>query len=316
MNQVTNQHHKTFENIRRYSKEGREFWSARDLLPILEYSSWDKFKAVIRKAIKACDNSDISSADHFSQVGKMVTIRSKTERHIPDDDYHLSRYACYLIVQNGDSTKPAIANVQKYFAMQTRRQELADDLAFQQLDENKKRVRFRGALKEHNRQLARTAKQAGVETGLDFGIFQNHGYKGLYGGLDAKGIHQKKNLKKSQPILDHMGRVVRNWRLTCSALRRQKTNCAATAQKVKRKPTKSISTLVLKYVKRLKSWAVPCPRIFQRRKQAPRLSRNNTKNRLAREMKMSSLKLPEGWTRTTLEAFMDFKNGIHTAKEA
>ena len=205
MNQVTNQHHKTFENIRQYSKEGREFWSARDLLPILEYSSWDKFKAVIRKAIKACDNSDISSADHFSQVGKMVTIGSKAERHISDYDYHLSRYACYLVVQNGDPTKPVIANGQTYFALQARRQELADDLAFQQLDENKKRVFLRHELKEHNKQLVEAANQAGVESGLDFAIFQNHGYKGLYGGLDAKGIQQKKGLKKSQPILDYMG---------------------------------------------------------------------------------------------------------------
>ena len=203
MNQVTNQHHNTFENIRQYSKEGREFWSARDLLPILEYSSWDKFKAVIRKAIKACDNSGIPSADHFSQVGKMVTIGSKAERHIPD--YHLSRYACYLVVQNGDPTKPVIANGQTYFALQTRRQELADDLAFQQLDEDKRRLLFRDELKEHNRQLARTAKQAGVETGQDFGIFQNHGYKGLYGGLGATGIRQRKGLKKGQKILDHMG---------------------------------------------------------------------------------------------------------------
>ena len=205
MNQVTNQYHQTFESIRQYSEEGREFWSARVLLPVLEYSSWDKFKVVIRKAIKACDNSGIPSADHFSQVGKKVAIGSGAERHIPDYDFHLSRYACYLIVQNGDPTKPVIANGQTYFALQTRRQELADDLAFQQLDEDKKRIFLRNELKEHNKQLVEVANQAGVESGLDFAIFQNHGYQGLYGGLDAKGIHQKKGLKKSQQILDHMG---------------------------------------------------------------------------------------------------------------
>ena len=205
MNQVTNQHHQTFQDIRQHNDEGREFWSARDLLPVLEYSSWDKFKAVIRKAIKACDNSGILSQDHFSQVGKKVTIGSGAERHIPDYDYHLSRYACYLIVQNGDPSKPVIANGQTYFALQTRRQELADNLAFQQLDEDKKRIFLRNELKEHNKQLVEVANQAGVESGLDFAIFHNHGYQGLYGGLDAKGIHQKKGLKKSQQILDHMG---------------------------------------------------------------------------------------------------------------
>lgn len=206
MNQATNQHHQTFEDIRQYSEEDREFWSARDLLPVLKYSRWDRFKAVIRKAMKACDNSGISSADHFSQVGKKITtIGLGAERHIPDYDYHLSRYACYLIVQNGDPTKLVIANGQTYLALQTRRQELADDLAVQQLDEDKKRVFLRNELKEHNKQLVEVANQAGVESRLDFAIFQNHGYQGLYGGLDAKGIHQKKDLKKSQQILDHMG---------------------------------------------------------------------------------------------------------------
>ena len=147
MNQVTHKHHQTFEGIRQQTEQGRDYWSARDLQPILEYSSWDKFKVVIRKAIKACENSGIPSADHFSQVGKMVPIGSGAERHIPDYDYHLSRYACYLIVQNGDPTKPVIANGQTYFALQTRRQELADDVAFQQLDEDKKRVLLRHELK-------------------------------------------------------------------------------------------------------------------------------------------------------------------------
>ena len=204
MSQVT-KHHQTFEDIRQYNEEGRDYWLARDLQHVLGYSSWNKFKAVIRKAIKACEKSGITSADHFSRAGKMVTIGSGAERFIKDYDYHLSRYACYLIVQNGDSSKQIIANGQTYFALQTRRQELADDAEFQNLDESKKRILLRSELKEHNKQLVKTANRAGVKSNLDFAIFQNHGYQGLYGGLDAKGIHTKKGLKKSQQILDHMG---------------------------------------------------------------------------------------------------------------
>ncbi len=133
----------------------------------------------------------------------MVSIGSGAKREIAD--VKLSRYACYLIVQNGDPAKPVIASGQTYFAIQTRRQELADNEVFQQLDEDKKRLFLRDELKEHNKQLVATASQAGVESGLDFAIFQNHGYQGLYGGLGAKDIHKRKNLKKSQQILDHMG---------------------------------------------------------------------------------------------------------------
>lgn len=205
MSDLEKQHHQSFESIRHEDEAGNEYWSARELQSVLDYSNWDKFKAVIKKAIKACENSGQQIPDHFSQVGKMVSIGSGAERYIDDYDYHLSRYACYLLVQNGDPTKPVIANGQTYFAYQTRRQELADDKAFQKLDEDKKRLFLRNELKEHNKQLVEAAQQAGVETSLDFAIFQNHGYKGLYGGLDSKAIHQRKGLKKSQQILDHMG---------------------------------------------------------------------------------------------------------------
>ena len=183
--------------IRHVADDGREYWSARDLMPVLEYQSWAKFKSVIGKAMDACQNSGISLDDHFAQTGKMVEIGSGAQRQVAD--YQLSRYACYLIVQNGDPSKPVIASGQTYFALQTRRQELADDATFQQLDEDKKRIFLRNELKKHNKQLVATA------THKDFAIFQNHGYKGLYGGLDAKGIHRKKNLKSSQKVLDHMG---------------------------------------------------------------------------------------------------------------
>jgi len=205
MSKVGNIYYKTLEGIRQESEEGYEFWLARNLQPILEYGAWDKFKTLIRKAMKACENSGIETPNHFSRLGKMVQIGSGAERYIEEYDYQLSRYACYLIVQNGDPTKPVIAYGQTYFALQTRRQELAIDRTFQELDENKKRLFLRYEMREHNKQLVEAASQAGVESTLDFAVFQNHGYKGLYGGLGAKEIHQKKGLKKNQQILDHMG---------------------------------------------------------------------------------------------------------------
>jgi DNA-damage-inducible protein D len=141
--------------------------------------------------------------DHFEDILDMVEIGSGARREVPD--VRLSRYACYLIVQNADPTKPIIANGQTYFAIQTRRQELADDATFARLSENEKRLAIRNELALHNKYLAAAAKDAGVETHLDYAIFQDHGYRGLYGGLTAKEIHARKTLKKSQKILDHMG---------------------------------------------------------------------------------------------------------------
>ena len=200
--QLTQPEHTSFESLK-HESEGNEFWYARELQTVLDYSTWDKFERVIKKAITACEGSGQSSEDHFSQVGKMVDIGSGAKR--ATRDYQLSRYACYLIVQNGDASKPVIANGQTYFAIQTRRQELQDDTGFQQLNEDQKRLMLRNELADHNKQLAAAARDAGVESGLDYAIFQNHGYKGLYGGLDNKAIHQHKGLKKSQKILDHMG---------------------------------------------------------------------------------------------------------------
>jgi DNA-damage-inducible protein D len=133
----------------------------------------------------------------------MVEIGSGAQRSI--EDWRLSRYACYLIVQNGDPAKPVIAHGQTYFALQTRRQELRDQDAFARLSEDEKRLAIRNELAAHNKQLAAAARDAGVETPLDYAVFQDHGYKGLYGGLGAREIHSRKGLKKSQKILDHMG---------------------------------------------------------------------------------------------------------------
>lgn len=197
------EHHQPFEEIKQLDADGIEYWSARDLAKTLDYSEYRHFTPVIDKAKEACSKSGHNIEDHFEDVLDMVKIGSGASRKLKD--IKLSRYACYLAVQNGDPTKPVIAAGQTYFAMQTRRQELADDETFKRLREDEKRLFLRNELKEHNKQLVEVAQKAGVETGLDFAIFQNHGYQGLYGGLDQKAIHQRKGLKKSQKILDHMG---------------------------------------------------------------------------------------------------------------
>ncbi len=200
---IVSAHHQTFEEIKQIADNGTEFWSSRQLGKILDYVEYRNFLPVIEKAKMACSQSGQAINDHFVGMHEMVSLGSSAQREM--ESVRLSRYACYLIVQNGDPSKPVIANGQTYFAMQARRQELASDEAFQQLQEDEKRLFLRNELKEHNKQLVEAAQQAGVETTLDFAIFQNHGYKGLYGGLDAKGIHAHKGLKKSQQILDHMG---------------------------------------------------------------------------------------------------------------
>lgn len=200
---TSTQHQTTFDGIRHLDENGNEYWLARQLAKVLEYSEYRHFLPVIERARIACQSSRQPLADHFEDVLGMVEIGSGAQRQLKD--VKLSRYACYLIVQNGDPSKPVIANGQTYFALQTRRQELADDAKFSQLSEDEKRLAIRNELAVHNKQLAAAAKNAGVETRLDYAIFQDHGYKGLYGGLGAKDIHAHKGLKKSQKILDHMG---------------------------------------------------------------------------------------------------------------
>lgn len=202
--EINQQHQATFESIKQIDEYGNEYWYARELAPVLDYQQWRNFLPVLTKAQAACNNSQQLVSDHFAHIRKMVEIGSGAARDL--DDLRLTRYACYLIVQNGDPKKPVIANGQTYFAVQARRQELTDDTAgFNDLSEDQKRLAIRNELATHNKQLAAAAKDAGVATPLDYAIFQDHGYKGLYGGMGAKNIHAHKNLKKSDKILDRMG---------------------------------------------------------------------------------------------------------------
>lgn len=201
MAKLNAEEYRTFESIRHIREDGTDFWYARELAPTLEYAKWENFSKVTDRAMLACKNSGFEVSDHFLEVRKMVAIGSGAKRE--QTDYELSRYACYLIVQNGDPRKEIIALGQTYFAIQTRRAEVAD--TFNQLDENNKRLVVRGNIKQWNQLLAEAARNAGVITNEEFAIFQNSGYMGLYGGLSVADIHERKDLKESEKILDFMG---------------------------------------------------------------------------------------------------------------
>ena len=194
-----------FEKIKRISEDGYEYWSARDLSKLLEYTQWRNFENVISKAKISCKNNNEDINNHFADVSDMVKIGSGAEREV--DDYRLSRFACYIIVQNADPSKINVALGQAYFAIKTRQKELIeeDQARLIQSEEDTKRLFLREQMKTHNKQLADAASNAGIEAGLEYAIFQDYGYQGLYGGLKAKDIHARKGLKKSQKILDHMG---------------------------------------------------------------------------------------------------------------
>jgi len=193
--------YESFETIKQTTANGIEFWYARDLQNALQYTQWRNFHKVIDRAMLACKNSGFNIEDHFAGISKTIQMPKTAKKQVID--YKLTRYACYLIVQNGDPRKEIIALGQTYFAIQTRRQELAD--TFNQLDENNKRLVVRGNIKQWNQLLAKAAHTAGVITDEEFAIFQNAGYMGLYGGLTVADIHQRKGLKKEEKILDFMG---------------------------------------------------------------------------------------------------------------
>jgi DNA-damage-inducible protein D len=192
--------YKSFEAIKHVSSDGEEFWNARELAPVLEYVEWRNFTKVLKRAKLACKNSGYSVDDHFVEVNKTIKMPKTATKQVAD--FQLTRYACYLIVQNGDPRKEVIALGQTYFAIQTRRQEVAD--YFNQLDEDNKRLVIRGDIKQWNQMLAESAHNAGVISNEEYATFQNAGYMGLYGGLKVEDIHKTKGLKKQDRILDFM----------------------------------------------------------------------------------------------------------------
>jgi DNA-damage-inducible protein D len=230
MSDLKAKEYKRFEEIKVIRADGGEYWPARELATVLDYAKWENFSKVIGRAMLACRNSGFDVADHFPDVRKMVDIGSGTKRRVKD--YELTRYACYLIVQNGDPRKEVIALGQTYFAIQTYRQEIADK--FNQLDEDNKRPVIRGDIKQWNQMLAEAARDAGVITNEEFAIFQNAGYMGLYGGLTVEKIHDKKGLALRDKILDYMGSeelIANLFRIsqTESKLRRENIKGAADA---------------------------------------------------------------------------------------
>ena len=198
MNELEKINETIFESIKHVDEDGNEYWYARELQKVLEYKRWDKFYNVIESAQVACSISNNNVLDHFSQVGKMVDIGSNTSRNIVD--YKLSRYACYLIAQNGDSRKKVIALAQTYFAIQTRKQELLEE-EYNSLTEDEKRIYQRNQARKGNYNLNKTAVNSGVK---DLARFHNAGYKGLYNGETADDIFKRKKLRYREDILDNM----------------------------------------------------------------------------------------------------------------
>lgn len=199
MNDVSKYNEKTFESIKHIDEYGNEYWEARELQEILQYKEWRNFKCVINKAIIACKNSKNKSSEHFVDFNKMFTVGNNAE--IVVEEYRLSRYACYLIVQNADPRKKVVSLGQTYFAVQTRKQEITED-EYEHLSEDEKRLYNRKIVKDKNRILYGVAKEVGVK---NYGKFTNYGYMGLYNGEKSSDIRRRKNLKQKDDILDFMG---------------------------------------------------------------------------------------------------------------
>ncbi len=191
--------HLSFENLKKENQHSIEYWSARDLQLCLGYSNWRDFKNAINKSIESCRHSGNNPQNHFVDARKMVSIGSQADREL--DDYHLSRFACYLIAQNGDPRKPEIAQAQKYFAIQTRRQEVSDQMAA-----DLERLEARQQASVEFKALSGAAREAGVQN-AKFGIFHDAGYKGLYGGLGVDAIKSRKGIPPKEQLMDRMDTI-------------------------------------------------------------------------------------------------------------
>ncbi len=199
MNDIEKYGEQIFENIKHVDDNGNEYWSARELMPLLEYSKWENFHKVIKRAMIACEASNNKVNDYFPEVRKSIISGKGRQSFIID--YHLSRYTCYLIVQNANPSKRSVALGQTYFAVQTRKQEITE-LEYSKLSEDEKRLYTRILVNNKNKYLFKTAKDAGVE---NFGKFNNYGYKGLYNGETAGQIAKRKNIEENKDILDYRG---------------------------------------------------------------------------------------------------------------
>jgi len=196
-NNVPSQSISTFESIKKINTHGIDYWSARYLQNLLGYTEWRKFEGIIQKAVISCENNGNNPLNHFVGADKMVNIGSNTFRKAID--FHLSRFACYLIAQNGDPRKEEIANAQKYFAVQTRKQELSEALI-----SDLERLEMRKQISEEFKALSGAARDAGVQNKM-FGVFHDAGYKGLYGGLSSNAIKERKGIPVKEQLMDRMG---------------------------------------------------------------------------------------------------------------
>lgn len=250
MNKLEIQQKKLFDDIRHIDEGGREFWYARELQVILQYAKWENFHKVIKSAQISCKVSQQDVAYHFHEIKKMVEMPVKPRKDETQDfgfpdvrktkmkaiiDYKLTRYACYLIVMNGDPRKEVIAWGQTYFAVKTRQQELAE--LYEQLSEDEKRLFVRSDVKQKNMLLAEAAHRAGIQTQYEYATFQDAGYRGLYGGMTAQDIAEHKGLQNGEEILDWMGseELAANWfRITQTEakMRRENTDTPAKANAV------------------------------------------------------------------------------------
>lgn len=226
------------EEIKNIDENDIEFWYARELQKVLGYLRWENFITVIKKAQISCDASKININEHFRETTKTLNLPNSAVKNILN--YKLTRYACYLIAMNGDTRKQEIAFAQTYFAVQTRKQELQEE-EYDKLSDDERRIALRNEVRSKNSKLFDTVKNVGIESNLDFAIFNNFGYKGLYNGLDAKGIAKKKNIKNNKPILDVMGST----ELAANLFRITQAEDKIKKNNIKKKPMKHITKLAL-----------------------------------------------------------------------